>query len=417
MADTTTLNETTKTPLDGNESIRLATAGANWRKTLRAMCADGNIAPDGLNINAVINTTASYNWNSTEIAIYAVTPSVGNLNWFIGNSGNPTVTGATNMGMGEAALAALTTGNGNVGIGPQALTVCAGGKQNMAVGTQTLLRLVTGQNNCCVGFQTATFLDGANYNTYIGTGSGPCTAASAGSANIGIGQQAVSSITSGGDNVGIGASNLQYGALQSLTTGSKNTAVGSDCLGSALTTGSQNTCVGYLAGKNLATSDSYNVVIGSHAGTAGTNNTLIVADGQANVWMQGGSSQQVYFPGITTTASAANAFIDNASSPVNSLLRSTSSLRYKDRVSEIPNDRIAAAAMLRPIEFSSLASADDKNARFIGYAAEDVHRIDPGLVSLDAAGRPDGVMYDRLLLLQIEALKQELKELREKLNV
>src|ERR1019366_8293000 len=34
----------------------------------------------------------------------------------------------------------------------------------------------------------------------------------------------------------------------------------------------------------------------------------------------------VYFPGVGTTASAANAFINNASSPVNQLLRSTSSL-------------------------------------------------------------------------------------------
>ena len=42
-----------------------------------------------------------------------------------------------------------------------------------------------------------------------------------------------------------------------------------------------------------------------------------------------GPGGNVYFPGIGTTASAANAVVNNGSSPANELLRSTSSLKYK----------------------------------------------------------------------------------------
>jgi hypothetical protein len=122
-----------------------------------------------------------------------------------------------------------------------------------------------------------------------------------------------------------------------------------------------------------------------------------------------------YFPRIGTTASAANAFINNASSPVNSLLRSTSSLRYKADVSEIPQQRLDALRALRPIEYRSLASADDPEMRFVGYAAEDVAAIDPALVATDGEGRPDGVMYDRVLLLQLAALQAEVDALKTRL--
>jgi hypothetical protein len=39
VADTTTLNETTRNPIDGTESVRLATVGANWKATIAAIFA------------------------------------------------------------------------------------------------------------------------------------------------------------------------------------------------------------------------------------------------------------------------------------------------------------------------------------------------------------------------------------------
>lgn len=148
------------------------------------------------------------------------------------------------------------------------------------------------------------------------------------------------------------------------------------------------------------------------------------------------SAGGIHFPRISTTASAANAFLDNTAG--NNLLRSTSSLRYKTEITAVPQHRIDAALALEPIEYKSLASADSSTTRFVGLTAEEVAKIDPALVSWDyddadydyvvsergprsrvlkanATKRPDGVMYDRVLLLQVAALKTEILELKKKL--
>jgi hypothetical protein len=145
----------------------------------------------------------------------------------------------------------------------------------------------------------------------------------------------------------------------------------------------------------------------------------------------------VFFPSVLTTGSAANAFINNGSTPANQLLRSTSSLRYKKDVAPIPQERLGALRSIRGIEFTSTSEADDPNIRMLGYAAEDVARIDPALVhwgysdddyieeELDGPGVaqiirtlkdgavkvPDGVQYERVLLAKIEDLEQRVEEL------
>lgn len=137
------------------------------------------------------------------------------------------------------------------------------------------------------------------------------------------------------------------------------------------------------------------------------------------------------FPLVGTTASAANAYLDNAAS--NNLLRSTSSLRYKTDVEPVDVEIAKSVLDIEPIFYRSIAPADLHDNGFgktyYGYAAEDVAKIDPRLVSWgyrqddmeyieteDGEGVryvpregadkvPDGVMYDRVLLLQIHALK------------
>jgi hypothetical protein len=136
----------------------------------------------------------------------------------------------------------------------------------------------------------------------------------------------------------------------------------------------------------------------------------IVTGGVAAVNLS--TAQAVAFPGIGTTASAANAFIDNAAG--NNLLRSTSSLRYKSDVTNVPLERANALIALQPIEYRSLGICDDPKIRYVGYAAEQVADIDPAFVNFDSEGRPDSVMYDRILLLKIAALEKRIKELEYK---
>lgn len=143
------------------------------------------------------------------------------------------------------------------------------------------------------------------------------------------------------------------------------------------------------------------------------------------------SNKEVRFPSIGTTASAANAFLDAN----NGLLKSTSSARYKTEVEDLEVEvayRVLRQA--RPVWYRSLAEADRKDWSWYGFLAEDVGAADPRLVtwaipeedydiceveslSAGAAGadmpmrglvqtpkpgavaKPDGVMYERFVVM------------------
>jgi hypothetical protein len=94
---------------------------------------------------------------------------------------------------------------------------------------------------------------------------------------------------------------------------------------------------------------------------------------------------------VGTTATAANGFIDNADG--NRLLRSTSSLRYKDLLGELPLDDArhivlnAKAIVFTPKEGGKV---------HIGLAAEWMAELDKRVVTYDDQGRPDWVQYPHL---------------------
>ena len=143
------------------------------------------------------------------------------------------------------------------------------------------------------------------------------------------------------------------------------------------------------------------------------------------------------FPTVGTTASAANAFLDNAASPKNRLLRSTSSIRYKTDVEDLEHPRADAILGLRPVWYRSLAEADPSEWSYYGLIAEEVAEIEPRLVTwtypadayetveetIEVDGEeltrvvtklkqgavkiPDGVQYDRLAVLLLDIAKRQ----------
>jgi hypothetical protein len=133
------------------------------------------------------------------------------------------------------------------------------------------------------------------------------------------------------------------------------------------------------------------------------------------------ASANMYVMAVATTAATTPlAIINNASTPANELLRSTSSLTYKTHVTEVPQSRLQLAQRIRPIEFNSIAAADDHDLRMVGFAAEDVAELDDRLVSwrIDEAGRkqPDNVNYISVLLLKVAALETEVERLKQGLH-
>jgi hypothetical protein len=127
---------------------------------------------------------------------------------------------------------------------------------------------------------------------------------------------------------------------------------------------------------------------------------------------------QVYFPAASTTASAANAFLDNASSPANQILRSTSSRRYKRNIEDVEEERYSALMALRPVWYRSKCENDPPNYSYYGFIAEEVAEIDPRLVHWTRAATddetlvPDGVMYDRVAVLTHGIVQRQAAQIR-----
>jgi hypothetical protein len=153
----------------------------------------------------------------------------------------------------------------------------------------------------------------------------------------------------------------------------------------------------------------------------------------------GGASRMVFdgavlqFPTVGTTAAGANTVLNSAAG--NSVLRSTSSARYKTDILDISQDDLAVISRLRPIKYRSTAIVDDPQAQHFGLIAEEVHQIDPRLVHYgyrdedydniverhdgrtigarrvlkDGSVRvPDGVQYERIVPLLIKTIQKVL---------
>jgi hypothetical protein len=140
-----------------------------------------------------------------------------------------------------------------------------------------------------------------------------------------------------------------------------------------------------------------------------------------------------YFPNIGTTASAANAVLNSASTPGNELLRSTSSRRYKREIEDLEDRYAENILKLRPVWYRSAIASDRQDWSHYGLIAEEVAEIDPRLVhwgyhdldrravqaseagpsgevpllKTDARLVPDGVAYERLTVLLLSLVKRQ----------
>jgi hypothetical protein len=157
--------------------------------------------------------------------------------------------------------------------------------------------------------------------------------------------------------------------------------------------------------QNTATAgNSYGLLI--DAGGNSSDNSLLIRDRAGSAtYLQVRGDGAFFLPTIGTTATAANAFIDNAAT--NQVLRSTSSRRYKTDLWPMTFDQARGVLDLVPVNFRSLAPADDPHRWFQGLVAEDVAERFPQFVHYDAVGRPDGVQYDRVAAVPLLLIVQE----------
>lgn len=314
--------------------------------------------------------------------------TTGNRNVSLLQALNSNTTGSDNIAIGHQCLDSQTTANFNVGIGTQtlqdtttsyntgvgyrALYQNSTGEYNTSVGALSLNSNTTGIENVAVGMQ-------ALYDNQVGAG------------NTGVGYNTMRQIT-GDYNTGIG-----HRVLDVTTSGIGNTAVGEGA-GGTNQTGSNNTFVGRdsrASGTNFdnATAIGYNAVV------AGSNQ---ISYGDSLIARHTFNSGVIASPDTytNTTANAANVYIDLTTSE---LMRSTSSLKYKEDVRDYDKG-LDVIDTLRPVYYKSKGGdATD----YAGLIAEEIHEAGLGeFVQYDAEGQPDALAYQNMVALLIKGIQE-----------
>lgn len=107
--------------------------------------------------------------------------------------------------------------------------------------------------------------------------------------------------------------------------------------------------------------------------------------------------------GIGTTASAANAYFNNAAS--NQFLRSTSALKYKTNIRDLENIDVNK---FRPVRYNSLCEADDKTKEHFGIIADEVDAAGiKELVTYGEDNQIEGFQYERLTVVLLKAIQEQ----------
>lgn len=215
--NTTGVNQTIGTN-DGFE-LGLETSGS----TRMTIAAGGNVgigtAPttDRLVVDNTINvsgTTPSYKVSGNN---FLWAGAGGTDNTLVGHTGNTTISGSNNVGLGRLALLTASTGSNNTALGVAALRLLTTGGANTAIGFQALFAVTTTSNNVGIG-QSALFGVIGSNNTAVGTEAGNKSGPnSSGSNNTFIGYQTGNQNT-GSSNVFIGSN-----VANSVLTGVSNT--------------------------------------------------------------------------------------------------------------------------------------------------------------------------------------------------
>jgi hypothetical protein len=265
-----------------------------------------------------------------------------------------------------------STGSGNTALGDNALSSNTTGFFNTAVGFNACAANTTGFLNTCVGTFSLVSNTTGNLNTAVGDGSMPSN--TTGNTNTAVGVESLNGNTTASGNTAVG-----YEALVHTSTGGNNTAVGANALSG--TSGTGNIALGRFAGQNIA-SGSNNIDIGNNA-PGNESNTIRI----------GNTSVQTatFIAGINgaTSASGVEVFVD-ANGQLGTV---TSSLRFKEDVTDMggASDELMK---LRPVTFHYKAPYDD-GAHLLQYGlvAEEVAKVSPELVQLDAQGKPFTVRY------------------------
>jgi hypothetical protein len=264
-----------------------------------------------------------------------------------------------------------------------------------------------GTQNTFAGINTGPVNTGAN-NSFFGFNAGNDN--NTGEDNVFVGSDAGGVNTNGDENTFVGSD-----TGDSNMTGDNNTFIGRSA-GTANTEGNNNTFIGWNAGILNTTGDN-NTFIGANAGATqtGTRNfsTAIGAGAVANfsnliVLGRPNGEDDVEIFGTLNVGTLPTGGIQTAcitagtSAGLVSFTRCSSSLRYKTNIN-LFTPGLNLVNRLKPITFNwkNGGMAD------LGLGAEDVAEIEPLLVTYNKDGQIEGVKYDRIGVVLVNAVNQQ----------
>lgn len=297
-------------------------------------------------------------------------------------------------------------------------------------GTGTLSGLLTaGAVNSTTNYRlngSAVLSNAGINNVFIGVGAGSSTTGSgntlagvnAGNVNTTGAQNAFFGVSAG--NLSNGSDNAFFGAFSgdANTTGNANAFFGSGA-GGGNDIGSQNSFFGQGAG-NLTTSGNNNAFVGRNAGntnTTGSNNSglghdadvnsnnlsfataigssaIVTASNRIQLGRNGSDTVSI---GALTTASATHVCLNGTV-----LSSCSSSQRYKQNVQPL-RDGLNLIQRLQPVTFDW----KERQEHDLGLIAEEVGQVEPLLVTRNRDGVIEGVKYDQLAVVLINAVKEQ----------
>ncbi len=337
----------------------------------------------------------------------APTADLGNYNSFFGEkAGNANTTGAVNAFFGAWAGRSNTTGNANSFFGPSAGRDNKDGQNNSFFGLFSGISNTSGSNNVFLGSQAGGNNVTGNSITVLGS------QAEVASSNL-------TNATAIGANTQVSQSNsVVLGSINGINGASADTNVG---IGTTAPKARFHIAVngGNILAGNAGCNSGF-IGIGFGASLAGCANYSLIGDGTDTIinrptggvisFRENNTTQLQIAPGgavaITTLGAAGSTSLcRNASNQISTC---SSSLRYKKNLQPFTRG-LSLLNSLKPITFNWKSD----NTADLGFGAEDIAAIEPLLVTRNDKGEVEGVKYDRITAVLVNAVKEQQAQIRQ----
>ena len=215
-----------------------------------------------------------------------------------------------------------------------------------------------------------------------------------------------------GESITNGFNNSYFGlyAGQDNTSGEKNVFVGAYA-GYTSSAGSRNTFIGNFSGGDRDYTGSYNTLLGASTRLASEDLTFATAIGSYAVALASNSitlgrqdgEDMVRIPGnLVLTRLSTGGFTSLCRNVYNLIATCSSSARYKSNIHTFASG-LDLIRRLRPVSFNWR----DGGMPDFGLVAEEVYKAEPLLTTLNDKGEVEGVKYDRIAVISINAINEQ----------